>query len=179
MEDARIVAEGLRFPEGPVVMPDGALVVCEMAAGFLARIDPADGRVERVAETGGGPNGAALGPDGKLYVCNNGGWPMVEVGPLLIPADVNQDDRYTGGTVQRVDLATGAVEVVYDGLRGPNDIVFDAHGGFWFTDYGKQRARDEDRGVLYYGRPDGAPLVDAVHELLRPNGVGLSPDGRT
>ena len=178
-DDARIVAEGLRFPEGPVVMPDGALVVCEMAAGFLTRIDPADGSAARIAETGGGPNGAALGPDGKLYVCNNGAWPMVEVGPLLIPADVNQGHDYSGGTIQRVDPATGEVEVVYDGLKSPNDIAFDGHGGFWFTDYGKQRARDEDRGVLYYGRPDGAPLVDAVHELLRPNGVGLSPDGGT
>ena len=178
MEDARIVAEGLRFPEGPVVLPDGRLAVCEMAAGFVAVVDPATGAVERVAEPGGGPNGAALGPDGALYVCNNGTWPMLEIGPMLVPADVNQDDRYVGGSLQRVDLATGAVETVYDGLRSPNDIVFDADGGFWFTDYGKQREHDEDRGVVYYGRPDGSSLRRAAHSLFRPNGIGLSPDGR-
>ena len=178
MEDARIVAEGLRFPEGPVVLPDGGLLVCEMAAGFLARVDPVAATAERIVEVGGGPNGAALGPDGVLYVCNNGVWPMVEIGPLLIPADVNQDDRYLGGSIQRVDLGTGAVDTLYDGLRSPNDIVFDADGGFWFTDYGKQRERDEDRGVVYYGRPDGSPLRQAAHSLFRPNGIGLSPDGR-
>jgi gluconolactonase len=178
MEDARIVAEGLRFPEGPVVLPDGTLVVCEMAAGFLTRIDPADGTAERIVETGGGPNGAALGPDGALYVCNNGGWPMTDLGTLLLPADVNQDDRYIGGTIQRVDVRTGEVATLYGGLCSPNDIVFDEHGGFWFTDYGKQRERDEDRGFVYYGRPDGAPLRQAMHALFRPNGIGLSPGGR-
>ncbi|MDQ3758228.1 MAG: SMP-30/gluconolactonase/LRE family protein [Actinomycetota bacterium] len=179
MDAARIVAEGLRFPEGPVVLRDGSLVVCEMAAGFLARVDPDAGTVERIVETGGGPNGAALGPDGALYVCNNGGWPMEEFGSLLVPADVNQGDDYIGGSIQRVDLATGDVATVYDGLHSPNDIVFDTDGGFWFTDYGKQREHDEDRGVVWYGRPDGSPLRRAAHGLLRPNGIGLSPDGRT
>ena len=179
MEDERVVAEGLRFPEGPVVLPDGTLLVCEMAAGFVTRVDVDTGTTERIVDTGGGANGAALGPDGALYVCNNGGWPMVEVGSLLVPADVNQGDDYLGGSIQRVDLSTGAVDTLYDGLRSPNDIVFDADGGLWFTDYGKQRALDEDRGAVYYGTTDGAPLVQAAHELLRPNGIGLSPDGGT
>ncbi|HEX2039548.1 MAG TPA: SMP-30/gluconolactonase/LRE family protein [Acidimicrobiales bacterium] len=178
MEHARVVAEGLRFPEGPVVLPDGTLLVCEMAAGFVARVDPATGAVERIAETGGGPNGAALGPDGALYVCNNGGWPMLELGTLLVPRDVNQDERYVGGSIQRVDLDTGEVDTVYEGLRSPNDIVFDADGGFWFTDYGKQRERDEDRGAVCYGRPDGSLLHEAARPLLRPNGIGLLPGGR-
>ena len=177
MEDARLVADGLRFPEGPVVLPDGSLLVGEMATGRLARI-AADGTVDRI-ETGGGPNGVAVGPDGHAWVCNNGGWPMHDYGALLIPADVNQGDDYTGGSIQRVDLGRGTVETVYDGLRSPNDIVFDADGGFWFTDYGKQRSRDEDRGVVYYGRADGSALQPVAEPLFRPNGIGLSPDGRT
>ena len=175
MQDARLVAEGLRFPEGPVALPDGSLLVCEMGGGAVARID-ADGSVERIPVPGG-PNGAAVGPDGHVYLCNNGGWPMEEAGTWLFPADVNQGPDYLGGSIQRLVLADGTVETVYDGLRSPNDIVFDADGGFWFTDYGKQRERDEDRGVLYYGRVHGAPLQDPVRGLLRPNGVGFSPDG--
>ncbi len=177
MDDARFVAEGLRFPEGPTVLPDGSLLVCEMAAGRLCLVDP-DGKLRRI-DVGGGPNGAALGPDGMAYVCNNGGWPMHEYGTLLVPADVNQGDDYVGGSIQRVDLATGRTDVVHDGLNSPNDIVFDADGGFWFTDYGKQREHDEDRGVVYYGRPDGAELRAVITPLMRPNGIGLSPDGRT
>lgn len=176
MDDARLVADGLRFPEGPTVLPDGSLLVCEMATGRLAVID-GDGGIERI-EVGGGPNGVALGPDGAAYVCNNGGWPMHEYGPMLVPADVNQGDGYLGGSIQRVDLATGHVEVLYDGLRSPNDIVFDDAGGFWFTDYGKQREHDEDRGAVYYGRTDGSAMRRVVTPLLRPNGIGLSPDGR-
>ena len=51
---------------------------------------------------------------------------------------------YSGGRIEGVDLTTGEVEVLYkecDGipLKGPNDIVFDRQGGFWFTDHGKTR----------------------------------------
>ena len=82
-----------------------------------------------------------------------------------------------------MDLATGAVETLYrecggNPLRGPNDLVFDATGGFWFTDHGKTRPRDRDRGGLYYARPDGNTLREVVYPLDAPNGVGLSPDGR-
>jgi len=60
-----------------------------------------------------------------------------------------------------VNLATGRAERLYDtvdggALCGPNDIVFDAHGGFYFTDLGKVRERDMDRGGLFYGHADGS-----------------------
>ena len=61
-----IVAEGLAFPEGPVAMPDGSVILTEIATGQITRIWP-DGRKDVVARPGGGPNGLALGPDGKLY----------------------------------------------------------------------------------------------------------------
>ncbi len=58
---------GLEFPEGPVVMPDGSVVLVEIRGRRLTRVWP-DGRKDVVAEIPGGPNGAALGPDGKIYV---------------------------------------------------------------------------------------------------------------
>ena len=63
-------------------------------------------------------------------------------------------------------------------LRGPNDLVFDADGGLWFTDLGKTRARDMDYGAVYYARPDGSSIVEVVQPMLTPNGIGLSPDGK-
>jgi len=63
------LATDLEFPEGPVVMPDGSVVLVEIRGRRLTRIWP-DGRKQVVAEISGGPNGAASGPDGKCYICN-------------------------------------------------------------------------------------------------------------
>jgi gluconolactonase len=174
------LTSGLQFPEGPVALPDGSVVLVEIKTGVITRVQP-DGRRETVAKTGGGPNGAAIGPDGRLYVCNNGGFEWSDLGGILLPG--NQPADYTGGSIQRVDLASGAVETVYtecDGnpLRGPNDLVFDQAGGFWFSDLGKTRPRDRDRGGIYYALPDGSAIREVIYPLDSPNGVGLSPDGR-
>ncbi|MCC6437689.1 MAG: SMP-30/gluconolactonase/LRE family protein [Acidimicrobiales bacterium] len=174
-----VVAEGLRFPEGPIAMPDGTVLLVEIARRTLSRVHP-DGRVEVVAETGGGPNGAAFGPDGRVWICNNGGFAWTQRNGRDIPGP--QPEDYTGGSIQAVDLATGAVETIYThcgefGLRGPNDLVFDDAGGFWFTDPGKARARDRDVGGLYYAKADGSSIEQRSWGLETPNGVGLSPDG--
>ena len=72
MADIREITTGLKYPEGPVAMDDGSVIVTELQGGSLVRVQP-DGSKEVVAETGGGANGAAIGPDGMMYVCNNGG----------------------------------------------------------------------------------------------------------
>jgi gluconolactonase len=180
MPELREITSGLQFPEGPIAMPDGSVVLVEIRRGTLSRVSR-DGKITVVAETGGGPNGAAFGPDGKVYVCNNGGFEWHDLGGLTLPG--NQPKDYIGGRIQRVDLATGKVEDVYtecDGhpLRGPNDIVFDAAGGFWFTDHGKLRERDRDRTGIFYAKPDGSMIREAVFPMDAPNGIGLSPDDK-
>lgn len=169
------VTRSLAFPEGPVALSDGSVLVVEIAAGRLTRVLP-DGTHRTVAETGGGPNGAAIGPDGAVYVCDNGGfsWHTRPDGTVY-PG--NQPDDYSGGKILRVDLDTGETRTLYDGLRGPNDIVFDSSGAFWFTDLGKRRPREMDLGGLYHARPDGSAISEVVHPLTTPNGVGLAPDG--
>lgn len=175
--DFEIVAEGLRFPEGPIAMADGSIVLVEAARGTLSRVWR--GKTEVIADLGDAPNGAALGPDGAVYVCNNGGFEWRVVNGLLVPIRASAD--YKTGRIERVDLATGRFERIYqtfDGARlgGPNDIVFDRTGGFWFTDMGKSFARQRDHSCLFYARPDGSHLHRAVHPAISFNGVGLSPD---
>ena len=177
----RIVAEGLRFPEGPVALEDGSLLVVEVLGGRLSRV-ARDGTVSTVANLGGGPNGAAIGPDGRCYVCNNGGMDAVQHGDLLIPQEAPLDTL--PGSIQAVDLATGRFETLYAHTEatpfwGPNDIVFDEAGGFWFTDFGRDRGRTRTRGAVYYAKIDGSAIREVIAPIDGPNGIGLSPDGRT
>jgi gluconolactonase len=176
-----LVAEGLGFPEGPVARADGSVILVEIKRKALSRVTP-DGRIEVIAELGGGPNGAAIGPDGAMYVTNNGGFQwMVEDG-MTAPGLIADD--YRTGSIQRVDLATGAVTTLYEScdgraLRGPNDLVFDKTGGFWFTDLGKNDGDRTHVGHLLYARPDGSEIRRVREGLMTPNGVGLSPDEKT
>lgn len=181
MADIKVLATGLRFPEGPVVMADGSIALVEIARGTITRVAP-DGAVSVLADVGGGPNGLATGPDGALYVCNNGGFEWHEEPGMIRP--IGTPASYTEGRIERVDPKTGAVELLYDRcgsnkLNGPNDIVFDRQGGFYFTDLGKVRHRDRDQGSVYYAKADGSFIVEVTHPILTPNGIGLSPDENT
>jgi len=173
-----VMTRGLRFPEGPVALPDGSVLVVEIERGTLTKVFP-DGRQTIVGRLGGGPNGAAIGPDGACYICNNGGfsWSQTDLGlrPVGIPGD------YAGGRIERVDLATGQVERLYDTadgkkLRGPNDLVFDRRGGFWFSDAGKFDSNQREFGAVCYGLSDGSRCVRVAAPMMSPNGVGLSSD---
>ena len=178
------VASGLKFPEGPIAMADGSVILVEMFGPRITRVRP-DGTKETIAEIVGGPNGAAIGPDGALYLCNNGGcFTEVDFGGLSFPGPFDPS-RYSGGRIQRVDLSTGKVQDLYttcDGrpLRAPNDLVFDNNGGFYFTDHGIRDlgARTSDLTGIYYAKADGSSIVEVDFPAESPNGIGLSPDGK-
>jgi gluconolactonase len=180
--DIELVAEGLLFPEGPIAMADGSVILTEIQGQRLSRITP-DGHRETVAEPGGGPNGAAIGPDGAIYVTNNGAsFQFYDMGGINVPGPTPA--THTGGLIQRIDIATGAITTLYtecDGkpLVGPNDLVFDREGGFWFTDHGCSTPEGRKFGALYYALPDGSKIVRARDHFVSPNGVGLSPDEKT
>ncbi|OWU85697.1 gluconolaconase [Oceanicola sp. 22II-s10i] len=171
------VCDGLEFPEGPIAMDDGSIVLVEIKRQTLTRVTP-DGKKEVIAELGGGPNGAAIGPDGACYVCNNGGFNWRTDGGHTRPTGMADD--YVTGSIQRVDLSSGKFETLYtesDGrpLRGPNDIVFDKAGGFYFTDLGKSNSEMMHHGAFHYAQPDGSSCHRVFGPLVTPNGIGLSP----
>jgi gluconolactonase len=182
MPNLTTLAEGLRFPEGPVAMPDGSIALVEIEAGRITAVTPA-GEKRLLATPGGGPNGMALGPGGKLFVCNNGGFVWHDEPDMLRPTGPAAD--YTTGRIEVVDPATGSVERLYDRcgehrLKGPNDIVFDPREGFWFSDLGKVRGRDRDHGGVYWAKADGSEIRECAFPVFGgANGIGLAPDGRT
>jgi len=175
------VTSGLDFPEGPIAMPDGSVVLVEMFGPRLTRVLP-DGTKQTIAEVPGGPNGAALGPDGAFYVANNGArFTRLEVDGLTFPGPTTPE-RYIGGRISRVDPTTGQVTDLYtecDGnpLVAPNDLVFDDQGGFYFTDHGNTEGRMAHLTGIYYAKADGSLIKEIVFPAHEPNGIGLSPDG--
>ena len=177
----KVKAKGLKFPEGPISMNDGSIILVEIARGTLSKIN-ISGETEVIANLGGGPNGAAIGPDGYCYVCNNGGFEW-EISNNKFMRPILESKSYSGGKIQKVNIITGEFITLYDNcnnipLNGPNDIVFDKNGNFWFTDLGKVRNRDMDRGAIYWAKADGSMIKEVIHPFMTPNGIGLSPDER-
>ena len=176
------VTAGLAFPEGPIAMPDGSVILVEMFGPRLTRV-LADGTKQVIAEVPGGPNGAAIGPGGLVYICNNGArFFPVDMDGLTFPAG-SGPDRYRGGSIDTVDISTGKVTTLYthcDGVRlaAPNDLVFDTEGGFYFTDHGYSHDRTATLTGIYYAKADGSMINEVVFPAHEPNGIGLSPDGK-
>ena len=172
-------AKGLLLPEGPVAMADGSVLLTEVARGTVSCVSTS-GAVTVVAELGGGPNGLAIGPDGALYVCNNGGGIRAQPGEEMLHIEF-APELYRGGSIERVDLDSGAVTTLYTACEGrpllaPNDLVFDRHGGLWFTDYGRATPSGRDFGGIYYCQPDGSRIVRCLDQQLSPNGIGLNAE---
>jgi len=207
-----IIANDLEYPEAPVYCRDGSILLVEIKGERVTRVTR-DGVRSEVARVPGGPNGLAVGPQRgdavELYVCNNGGMSWIPYPPPPSePAPPGykpklwvsgpQPPQYRGGSLQKVDLSSGAVTDLFTetsvppvypplpfdkweppyALRGPDDLVFDNEGGLWLTDFGKQRPRDVDVTGVYYVSPDGQTMRQAIYPLNSPNGIALSPDGK-
>ena len=173
-----ILCEGLGFPEGPIIMPDGSVILVEIQRKTLTRIW--NGKRETIAEIPGGPNGAALGPDGAIYITNNGGFEYHDIGGLLIPGHAPPD--YETGRLERVDLSTGKIDRLYDAIDGqrlsaPMILCSIKAGAIWFTDLGKPiHAASNAAGCI-----TPSPMAHLREIALGGtglNGVGLSPDER-
>ena len=181
--DTEIITDELNFPEGPIYLNDDSVLLVEIARGTLTKVFM-NGKKEILCELGGGPNGAAIGPDGYCYICNNGGfeWDVSKDKKFMRP--ILQSKTYKNGRIEKVNLKSGKFQTLYDScnnipLNGPNDIVFDKKGNFWFTDLGKVRDRTMDRGAIYWAKADGSKIKEVIHPFMTPNGIGLSPDEKT
>jgi gluconolactonase len=172
-----LVAEGLKFPEAPVVMHDGSVLFVQIESKQISRLTP-DGKVELVKQLEGGPNGLAIGPDRALYIANDGGrFSFAQSNGFNFPGRIPAG--FVGGSIQRLDLKTGVLTTLYEECDGkhliaPDDLVFDHHGGMWISEFGKAPG---DAGV-YYAQPDGKRIVRVKDGMSGTNGIGLSPDGK-
>ena len=173
---AEVVVDGIVFGEGPVWVPDGtpggpSLVVTSIPAGALYRIWPDEQRVEQLADTGGGANGAALAVDGSILVTQNGG---LDFSKLAIAAELPYREATPG-----LQLATLDGEVRYladDGFQAPNDLVVAADGTVYFTDPPHYPPPEDPVGrVMAYSRNGEVRVV--ADGFTYCNGIALDRDG--
>jgi gluconolactonase len=160
-----LLASGLGFPEGPVVIGDGRVVFCDGNTGEL--LVYADGSVSAYARTGGSPWGTALGSGGAIYVTQGGNVP-------------GSGDTSARSGIQRV-LPDGAAELLFselDGyqLYGPNDLAFGPDGRLWFTESGSEqdfRFDVRSPGRLFAVGPAGAGEMVLELPDVYPNGIAF------
>lgn len=168
--DATLLASGLGFPEGPVVMAGGRIVFCDGNVGELLAY--ANGSVGTFARTGGSPWGAVLGTDGAVYVTQGGNVP-------------GSGDTNAVSGIQRV-RKDGTVELVCSEvagykLYGPNDLAFGPDGRLYFTDSGSEEdyrfdVRSPGRLFATDGRGDGEMLLELPK--VYPNGIAFDAQRR-
>jgi gluconolactonase len=171
---AEVVATGIRFPEGPVWCADATLVCTSVADAALERIDTATGRIERVAELGGGgANAAQLASDGGFVVTQNGGIDFSAAAGIFDPPPPY---RPVEPGIQRVAADGRVSDVARSGFQAPNDLVVAADGTLLFTDPPHYPPPDEPAGRVHSMTPDGTTtvLADRFHYC---NGIALEPDG--
>jgi len=165
------LAEGLGWPEGPAVLPDGRVVFVESYRSQLSVWAPGEG-VRRYAYTAGAPNSSVLGASGEMYVCQNGG----TVGPWRAQEMVSP-------SIQRIDREGGKAESIcteIEGIKlnGPNDLVFGADGRLYFTDPGTYNPASPDPSYIFALDADGTGhVVIAFPSPVFPNGLAVQSDG--
>jgi gluconolactonase len=170
------LAEGFTFTEGPTWLA-GTLYFSDMFFKNPAANDwtgsPARSRMIamdptgkwRVLSSGMQSNGTLAARNGNLIVCDMFGHRVVEVNPAT-------------GRLVRVLLE----RVNGKPIDGPNDLVMDAKGGLYITDpqFTPDATKSQPGKQVYYLAPDGtARVVIGPGEFAMPNGVELSPDGKT
>jgi gluconolactonase len=167
--EGRLLASGLGFPEGPLILPDGRLVFCDGNTGEL--LVYAGGEVGTFARTGGSPWGTLLGSDNAVYVTQGGNVP-------------GSGDTSAVSGIQRVN-PDGSVELLHSEvgghtLFGPNDLAFGPDGRLWFTDSGSEedyRFDVRSPGRLFAVDRNGGEQILELPDVY-PNGIAFDAQGR-
>jgi gluconolactonase len=165
-----LLASGLGFPEGPVILSDGRIVLCDGNTGELLAYD--SGTISSYAGTGGSPWGTVLGSDGAIYVTQGGNVP-------------GSGDVSAVSGIQRVS-PDGTVELLFSEvagyqLYGPNDLAFGPDGRLYFTESGSEqdfRFDVRSSGRLFAAGRSGAGEMLLELPGVYPNGIAFDAEQR-
>ncbi len=170
------LAGGFQFTEGPLWLPDGALLFSDPNANRIYRWSEEKGLsvfrdrsgydgADIAAYTQPGSNGLALDPQGRLTICEHGNRRVTRL------------------------AKDGTLTVLAEGFRGrrlnsPNDLVYRSDGSLYFSDppfglpkFHADPRRELDFTGVFLVTPNGE-LRLVSRDLTGPNGVAFSPDER-
>lgn len=155
------LAGDFRFTEGPAADAQGNIYFTDIPNNRILKWSVADGRLSIFREKSGGANGLYFDREGNLLVCEGTRGRLVAIAPdgtLTILADE------------------------YDGkpFNSPNDLWIDPKGGVYFTDprYGSRDNLPQDGEHVYYLTPDRARVIRVIDDMVRPNGLIGTREGR-
>lgn len=157
------------FTEGPALAPDGSILFSDIGQAIY-RYDPKTGQAALFRQPSGRSNGLMFNQQGALVACegaNTGG---------------NRRISITTGINGAKDGVVKTLADRYEGKRfnSPNDLAIDGQGRVYFTDprYVGSEPRELDFEAVFLVSPDGGVKV-ATREVSKPNGILVSPDGKT
>jgi gluconolactonase len=161
-QDAKVekLAGGFNFVEGPAADAQGNIYFTDITNNRIHKWS-LDGQLSTFRENSGGANGLYFDKDGNLLACEGGGRRLVSI-----------DEQ-------------GQVKVLADSYQGKkfnslNDLWIDPKGGVYFTDprYGNRDGMEQDGEHVYYLSTDRKKLIRVIDDMVRPNGLIGTPDGK-
>jgi gluconolactonase len=159
--EVKKLAGEFRFTEGPAADAQGDIYFTDIPNNRILKWSVAEGKISTFLENSGGANGLYFDKDGHLLACQGGARRLVSISPK------------------------GEVTVLaeqYEGKKfnSPNDLWIDPQGGVYFTDprYGNREGMEQDGEHMYYLTPDRKKVIRVIDDMVRPNGVIGTPNGR-
>jgi len=156
------LAGGFTFTEGPAADPNGDIYFSDIPNNRIHKWDVQAKKLSTFREESGGSNGLFFDKDGNLLACEGGGRRLVSICPKC-KVTVLADE--------------------YDGKKfnSLNDLWITPKGGIYFTDprYGNRDGMEQDGEHVYYMAPDRKKVIRVIDDMVRPNGVIGTPDGKT
>ena len=159
------LAGGFKFTEGPAADAKGNIFFTDIPNNRIHKwsLDgkPLGGKLSTFRENSGGANGLYFDKKGNLLACEGGGRRLVSIDPkgnVTVLADKYQNKKF----------------------NSLNDLWIAPKGGIYFTDprYGRRDNLDQDGEHVYYLSPDRKSVIRVIDDMVRPNGIIGTPDGK-
>jgi len=158
--EVKKLAGGFAFTEGPAADRDGNIYFSDIPNNRILRWGN-DGQLSTFRENSGGANGLCFDKAGNLLACEGGARRLTSIAP---------------------DGTATVLADSYDGkkLNSPNDLWIDPQGGVYFSDprYGNMEGLEQGGFYVFYLSPDRKKLTRVIDDMVKPNGVLGSVDGK-